>query len=428
MVFSVKKGPGMSWLEKAKSERTSITVDDPKIMDKLKMLDLTVSDLQLLKTLQPFVKKEINQIAKDFYSSFYQIDELREIIDRYSSVEKLSQTLAVHVMDFFSGVIDDSFLERRVRVGKMHYKIALTPSYYMGTFQNLQSSLVQIVFRLTVEPAAAERMICAINKMISLEQQIVLEVYEAEYAENLKKEYEEGREDLRSAIRQVSSDLTQLSAQTHDSVHDLLNHFSHVRETVHQSSEEAERAKGQASGGKIQLKQLFSQVNDASRSVREMGEMVQNLESSSQEIGRVTGLVKDISEQTNILALNSAIEAARAGEYGKGFTIVSQEIRKLAEETNKAMAQISDLTAHSADVTVNVVGSLTKTTAIIEKGMAESKQTGQKFEDIIKSVDKNSALSGEIDQYMDVMAGVAEKLGQGTETLTDAANQLMEKL
>lgn len=428
MAFYRKKKSVSEWLERAKSEKAAIKVNDPKTLNKLKMLDLTVYDLQLLKTLQPYVKEEIGKIAKEFYASFYQIDELKKIIDRYSSVEKLSQTLAVHVMDFFSGTIDAAFLAKRTGVGKMHYKIALTPSYYMGTFQNLQSSLVQIVFRTVKDPVAEERLIHAINKIISLEQQLVLEVYEAEYAENLKKEFEEGRDDLRSAIARVSGNLTQLSSQTHESVRNLLERFTQVREMVRQGNEETRKAKVQASAGKAQLEQLFAQVNDASSSVKQMGKMVENLENSSQEIGRVTALVKDISEQTNILALNSAIEAARAGEYGKGFTVVSQEIRKLAEETNTAMAQISELTANSATVTMNVVESLTKTAGIIEKGMDESKQTGQKFDAIIASVEQNSSLSEETDKHVDALAEIADHLGEGTETLTGSVDQLMKQL
>ncbi|GGL43171.1 globin-coupled sensor protein [Sporolactobacillus putidus] len=428
MFFKKSEEAVYDWLEKAKSEKVSVTVKDSKVLEKLRMLDLTDGDLQLLKLLRPFVQKEIDIISKDFYNSFYKIEPLRQIIDKHSSVEKLSRTLAAHVMELFSGVIDEAFLERRFRVGKMHYIIALSPSYYMGTFQNLQNSLCRVVFQSVGDFSATERIIRAIHKIISFEQQIVLEAYDLEYSQNLKREYEGGREDLRSAIVHVGDSLTALADQTRETVSALSEHFQSVRASSAKSNRETQTAKAQASEGQTQLERLFSQVTAANQSIVEMGRMVGRLEESSQEIGRVTILVREISEQTNILALNSAIEAARAGEYGKGFAVVSQEIRKLAEETNNAMAQISDLIDKSVNVTSHVVGSLNETTGIIEKGMEESKQTADKFRDIISSVDRNSRLSAEIDKNMDELVGITGKLGTGTETLSVSLEQLKNSL
>lgn len=428
MVFRIGKKSETDWLAQAMLQQVVIDVTDEEIRGKMKMLGLTASDLQLLKVLKPYVQKEIDGIARNFYASFYEIEQLKQIIDQYSSVEKLSKTLAIHVMGFFSGVIDDTFLERRRRVGKMHYKIALKPAYYMGTFQNLQYSLIRIIFDTMKDPKIAEQFIHAVNKMLSFEQQIVMEAYDKEYANRLKKEYEGGRDDLRSAIAGVSSGLVDLSDQTGKTVRNLLNRFQTVRDSARSSSAEAQQVRTKALDGQKQLEQLLERVTDANRSIGEMGKLVENLKQSSQEIGRVTLLVKDISEQTNILALNSAIEAARAGEEGKGFTVVSREIGKLADETNKAMAQISDLVSQSGDVTAHVVASLNKTTAIIEQGMDESSQTGQKFQDIIASVETNSALISEIDNNIASLTEMTEKLGKGTETLHDSVNRLKQRL
>lgn len=431
IVFRRKEKAVYNWLEEAKSEKVSVTVKEAKVLAKLKMLDLTDYDLQLLKRLRPDVQKEIRNISKVFYDSFYEMEQLKQIIDKNSTVEKLSRTLAAHVLELFSGVIDEAFLERRLRVGKVHYRIGLKPAYYMGTFQNLQNSLYRTAFQsagATGDLTAVERVIRAINKIISLEQQIVLEAYDQEYIQNLEREYEVGREDLRTAIAQVSDNLIGLSEQTHERVGSLIGHFQLVRASSAENSREAQNAKTQASDGRSRLEQLLKQVTEANRSIKEMGRMVGKLEGSSREIGRVTILVKEISEQTNILALNSAIEAARAGEYGKGFNVVSKEIRKLAEETNNAMMQISDLIANSTDVTSHVVGSLNETTGIIEKGMQESKQTAEKFQGIISSLDRNTMLSGEIDKNMDALVGITEELEKGTETLSASVDRLKRSL
>lgn len=428
MPLITRKEKNSSWLEKSKSEKVVIDVTDTGVLEKLEMLGVTEADLQIMKMMRPYVEKEIKRMAEEFYASFYKIESLRKIIEKYSTVEKLSKTLATHVLELFSGVIDDAFLDRRYRVGIMHYRIALTPPYYMGTFQNLLNNLIGLVLNNVSDNNQAYYIIRSINKMISFEQQVVLEAYDEEYEKTLKREYEVGRDDLRTAILQVSENLTELSEQSKESVRNLLKQFTVVRENSNKRSEVSQNAKTHASEGQQQLEQLFVQVMAASRSVQEMGKMVSDLEASSKQIGQVTLLVKDISEQTHILAINSAIEAARAGEYGKGFTVVAQEIQKLAEETNSAMVQISELINKSATVTGEVVHSLDKTTSIIQKSMEESMHTGEKFEGIIDSADQNSALSVETDQSIDQLAAITDMLSKGVDTLVHSAEQLKSKL
>lgn len=423
-----RKEKNTSWLEKAKSEEVLIGVTDAKVLEKIEMLDINEYDLQIMKMMQPFVEKDMARMANEFYTSFYKIESLRKIIEKYSTVEKLSKTLATHVLELFSGVIDEAFINRRYRVGIMHYQIALTPPYYMGTFQNLLSNLISIVLDTVADKNEADRVIRSVNKMISFEQQVVLEAYDEEYEKTLKREYEIGRGDLRTAILQVSNQLTQLSESSEEAVRSLLGQFKIVRENSQKRNTVSQNAKQHASEGQKQLEQLFVQVMAASQSVQEMGKMVGELEASSQQIGQVTLLVKEISEQTHILAINSAIEAARAGEYGKGFTVVAQEIQKLAEGTNNAMVQISELIHKSTTVTGNVVTSLDKTTSIIQKSMQESMHTGEKFEGIIESADQSSNLSSVTEDSINELAAITEQISTGVETLIVSAEQLKSQL
>ncbi|MCO7176873.1 protoglobin domain-containing protein [Sporolactobacillus kofuensis] len=423
-----KRASKQSWIDKAKSEKVTIDVTDSLVLEKIQMLRITDADLQVMKMLHPLVEKEINRIAEEFYESFSKIDSLRKIIDNYSSVEKLSRTLATHVLELFSGVIDKAFLDRRYRVGVMHFRIGLTPQYYMGTFQSLLSNLIEIVLKHGPSTQDVDCAIRCINKLISFEQQLVLEAYDNEYEKSLKKEYEIGRTDLKTSILGVSDDLIALSERSKQLVDHLQNQFKRVRANSNQRSEYSENTKKHAAEGQEQLEQLFVQVMAANTSVQDTGKMVAELETSSKQIEEVTVLVKDISEQTHILAINSAIEAARAGEYGKGFTVVAQEIQKLAEATNNAMGQISELIKRSATVTGNVVGSLEKTTSIIQKSMEESTHTGERFEGIIDSADQNSRLSSVTDQSIDKLAEITHELSKGVETLVASAEQLKNKL
>ncbi|GAY75340.1 methyl-accepting chemotaxis protein [Sporolactobacillus inulinus] len=207
-----------------------------------------------------------------------------------------------------------------------------------------------------------------------------------------------------------------------------MHQFERVRETAVKRNELSQHVKAHAAAGQGQLDRLLVQVEAAFHSVHEMAGMVSQLEQSSSKIGQVIQLVKEISEQTHILAINSAIEAARAGEFGKGFAVVAKEIQKLADQTSKAMAQIAELIGNSTNVSHEVAVSLDQTTAIIQKGMQESAHTGEKFDGIIKSAEQNSSLSQQTDQTIRELAAIIDQLSGGVETLVGSADQLKRQL
>ncbi|MFT8362883.1 MAG: globin-coupled sensor protein [Sporolactobacillus sp.] len=423
-----RKNNVANWIEEAKQERVKIDVTNTNVREIMKMLNLTEYDLQLLKKIRPLVFEEISEIATNFYAKVYRVDKLKAIIDAFSSVEKLSKTLARHVMEIFDGTIDEAFLDRRYHVGKMHYRIRLTPSYYMGAFQLLKKRFVALIFRELEQPELCERLIEAIDKMLTLEQQVVLAAYDTEYEKTLKAEFEEGRNALRESISTISEELGELTKNTNESITALNERLNAFLEINGQEREIREQVKKRVGTGSDQLNRLLTRVGEANVSIKEMGAMVVEMNNASEQISQVTQLVKGLADQTNILALNSAIEAARAGEYGKGFTVVSEEIRKLSEKTNRAMAQITELVSRSVEVAHSVNQSLESTRTVIDKGVAESGQTNQQFQGIIQSIDKNAILSQAVEQHISELREIVAALNKGSEHLSSSAERLLSKL
>jgi methyl-accepting chemotaxis protein len=151
-------------------------------------------------------------------------------------------------------------------------------------------------------------------------------------------------------------------------------------------------------------------VGQAAGKVRELGVL-------GQKIGAVVETIDDIAEQTNLLALNAAIEAARAGEHGKGFAVVADEVRKLAERSGRETKQIAELIAQVQTGTKEAVGAMDNGAAKVELGTEKAAQAGEALEEILAAVQDTVRQVGEIASSSRQMAG-------GARSVTDAMHSI----
>ena len=154
----------------------------------------------------------------------------------------------------------------------------------------------------------------------------------------------------------------------------------HAREKTQATAEKA--AEGNAF-----VQSTVEQMNSIAQTVQQTGEIVSKLGERSKEIGNIVEIISNISGQTNLLALNAAIEAARAGEHGRGFAVVAEEVRKLAEESQNASQQISELIRSIQDETDQAVASMEEGRREAEKGKENVTATGESFSEILQMVE-----------------------------------------
>ena len=178
--------------------------------------------------------------------------------------------------------------------------------------------------------------------------------------------------------------------QTTDAVTDMTRSILQVSSNAVQASQVAQRSLEAASQGSQAVQNTILGMNEIRTQIQETSKRIKRLGESSQEISEIVELISDITEQTNILALNAAIQAASAGEAGRGFTVVAEEVQRLAERSSEATKQISAIVKTIQTDTHGAVMAMEKSTEGVVEGARVADAAGQALTEI-ESVTNNLA-------------------------------------
>ena len=164
------------------------------------------------------------------------------------------------------------------------------------------------------------------------------------------------------------------------------------------------------------MNRIAKVVGDASAIVKELG-------NSSNQIGEIIQVINDIADQTNLLALNAAIEAARAGEQGRGFAVVADEVRKLAERTTKATQEIASMIKQIQQDTGNAVGSIESGNQEVEKGKELANKAILALDEIIGSTNGTVDVVNQVAAASDQQASAAEHISKSIEGISNVTQE-----
>ncbi|GAK38803.1 globin-coupled sensor protein [Paenibacillus urinalis] len=271
----------------------------------LAYIGITNLELELLHKHRPIFEKIVDEVVDRLYDRIGQVEELRSIITKYSTIERLKQTQRWYFISLTDGHIDEEFIEKRIQIGLIHSKIGLKSDFYLGSYMvylDVATSMVQQIM-----PNGWYPVIHALSKMFNFDSQLVLEAYEGKEKQKITDIADE-QDRLLQAITEVSQRLTGM-------IDELLHNTELISETARQTAASQESAH-----------KLIDDLNQEVKEIQKMG-----------------SLIREISDQSHLLGLNAAIEAAHAGDSGRGFEIVAGEIRKLATGSKKAMEQIQSV-------------------------------------------------------------------------------------
>jgi len=214
------------------------------------------------------------------------------------------------------------------------------------------------------------------------------------------------------------------------SVQELAVSVSHVAESAGQATDLASESNQAANQGSAVVESASQEMSRIAEDVRASSGKAQSLAQRSNDISGIVQVIKDVADQTNLLALNAAIEAARAGEQGRGFAVVADEVRKLAERTSRSAAEITELINVVQTDTKSVVATMEGSIGRVESGVQLAQQAAQTLAQIRTGTSGTSTKIGEIatatreqSTASNDIARHVERIAQMTEENSAAATQ-----
>ncbi|MEX5340328.1 methyl-accepting chemotaxis protein [Pseudomonas sp. I2] len=211
---------------------------------------------------------------------------------------------------------------------------------------------------------------------------------------------------------QVATAMNQMAATVHE-----------VARNAEQASEAAVMADQQAREGDRVVAEAIAQIERLAGEVVNSSEAMNQLKAESDKIGSVLDVIKAVAQQTNLLALNAAIEAARAGEAGRGFAVVADEVRSLAQRTQQSTEEIEELIAGLQNGTQHVASVMDNSRALTDSSVDLTRRAGGSLETITRTVSSIQAMNQQIATAAEQQSAVAEEINRSVMNVRDISDQ-----
>jgi len=258
------------------------------------------------------------------------------------------------------------------------------------------------------------------NQVVDNIRNIIVKVTEAVQATaSAANQISSSTEEMAAGAQEQSSQATEVAGAVEQMTKTI---YETTKNTV-QATEASKNAGVIAKEGGHVVEETIIGMNRIAEVVRKSADTVQELGKSSDQIGEIVQVIDDIADQTNLLALNAAIEAARAGEQGRGFAVVADEVRKLAERTSKATKEIAAMIKQIQKDTGDAVDSMQEGTKQVEDGKLLAEKAGASLEEIIIGAERVVDIVTQVAAASEEQSSAAEQISKNIESISSVTQE-----
>ncbi len=331
-------------------------------------------------------------------------------------------------------------------IAKGNFNALPDPKYFSGEFLMLYASIKKMVEELVKSISISENKTRDVEEQSQQAQEALHEAKEAKtQAEKAQSDMMQAAKTLEEIVEQVTAASQQLSVQItnasqgattqHDrttkvvtAIEEMNSSVIEVARNSSRAAQNAEDARKEAENGEKIVKNVVTSIEQVNAKAEDMSSRLDSLGKQAEDIGQIMTVITDIADQTNLLALNAAIEAARAGEAGRGFAVVADEVRKLAEKTMAATKEVGnsvDAIQHGAG---GAISDMSETAQLVNQSTEFAQKAGQALHSILDIVDTTADQVRAIAAASEEQSSASEEINHSTEEVNEIAAKTNESM
>ncbi len=408
------------------------TLQQFNLTESLQLLKINQAELALLQEFRPCLEKEVEAIVNNFYTHIIKIPNLKAIIEKHSSLDRLKVTMKKYLLSLFPERIDEQFMVWRITIGNVHQRIELPPFYYLSAYNVLYDVTLPLIFKAyRKKPEKALQLSMAFLRITAFDQQVVMASYIQSYMQEIDKkaELESALKDIDSLqhrVNEASQALAATSEETAASASEMHGTTEQISRSAGEAAEFSRKVDSLAHVGSSKIQEIAETILHLAEMTAKMQEKMNELDHSSAKIASVTDVIKEIASQTNLLALNAAIEAARAGDSGRGFGVVAEEVKKLANHSQESVREISAMIVLTKQNTIAVKQSINETTQAMHTAAKEAEEVVKRFAQIMEAIEQSIQQVREIATQIDSLTITAGQINAASEDVANSATTLAQ--
>ncbi|EMT46224.1 methyl-accepting chemotaxis protein [Anoxybacillus flavithermus] len=387
-----------------------------RFVDTLSYNHFTTEDFAKLKQIDELIAPHKQEMIRLFYEGLQHVQPEAAKTVTEARIE-------AYVNAFFTMERNRAYVDESLRFFHLLRKEKVNVGKLIVAFNQFNFFvLTTLLAKVALAPKRCLALMEALQRAINIEQQLLVEVYTETMMEQIASGTAELMEqnaeimfikDLLQALDQQNSDVQMVTAATEEmttAVSEVAHAATVIAEKTTTSVERAEK-------GQHMMNEAFEEIMETSEQFTRMVDRFEHLQQHLSAIEKVMQLVNGIADQTNLLALNASIEAARAGEYGKGFSVVAEEIRKLADHTVQSLGEVQRNVGELRTISSEVSSAIYSTSATIRQAVNQAQEAMPLLQDIVHAM-------GDIQDSTNTNAAVAEEQAAAVDEISSRMSSI----